>query len=54
MTAELNPYKVLQVDPSADPEVIEAAYHALTRKWRPKDVCLAGSCGADQATERCL
>ncbi len=36
MTAEPNPYKVLQVDPSADPEVIEAAYHALTRKWRPK------------------
>ena len=35
MTAQPDPYKVLQVDPSADPEVIEAAYHALTRKWRP-------------------
>lgn len=36
MSAESNPYKVLQVDPSADPEVIEAAYHALSRKWRPR------------------
>ena len=36
MTPESDPYKVLQVDPSADPEVIEAAYHALARKWRPK------------------
>ena len=36
VTAEPDPYEVLQVAPSADPEVIEAAYHALTRKWRPK------------------
>lgn len=28
-------YKVLQVDPAADPEVIEAAYHRLARKTHP-------------------
>jgi len=28
-------YKVLQVDPSADPEVIEAAYRRLARKYHP-------------------
>ena len=28
-------YKILQVDPSADPEVIEAAYQRLARKWHP-------------------
>jgi hypothetical protein len=30
-----NPYKVLQVDPSAEPEVIEAAYRRLVRKYHP-------------------
>jgi curved DNA-binding protein CbpA len=28
-------YRVLQVDPSADPEVIEAAYKRLARKYHP-------------------
>lgn len=30
-----NPYKVLQVDPSAEPEVIEAAFRRLARKYHP-------------------
>ncbi len=28
-------YRILQVDPSADPEVIEAAYKRLARKYHP-------------------
>ena len=28
-------YKVLQVDPEADPEVIQAAYRRLAQKWHP-------------------
>ena len=28
-------YRVLQVDPSADPDVIEAAYKRLARKYHP-------------------
>jgi curved DNA-binding protein CbpA len=28
-------YKVLQVDPEADPDVIQAAYRALARKYHP-------------------
>ena len=30
-----DPYKVLQVDPEADPEVIQAAYRRLARKYHP-------------------
>ena len=30
-----DPYKVLQVDPEADPEVIQAAYRRLALKWHP-------------------
>jgi curved DNA-binding protein CbpA len=30
-----NPYRVLQVLPEAEPEVITAAYHALARKYHP-------------------
>lgn len=30
-----DPYKVLQVDPEAEPEVIEAAYRRLARKYHP-------------------
>ena len=30
-----NPYKVLQVDPSADPVVIRAAFRALARVYHP-------------------
>jgi curved DNA-binding protein CbpA len=32
---DFNPYKVLAVDPSADPEVIAAAYRALSKKFHP-------------------
>lgn len=34
-TSSENYYKVLQVDPSAEPEVITAAYHRLARKYHP-------------------
>ncbi len=30
-----DPYKVLQVDPEAEDEVIEAAYRRLARKYHP-------------------
>jgi curved DNA-binding protein CbpA len=30
-----DPYKVLQVDPEADPEIIQAAYRRLARKYHP-------------------
>lgn len=30
-----DPYKVLQVDPEADPEVIQAAYRRLAQKFHP-------------------
>lgn len=32
---DFNPYKVLAVDPSADQEVIAAAYRALSKKFHP-------------------
>jgi curved DNA-binding protein CbpA len=32
---ETDHYKMLEVDPEADPDVIEAAYHALSRKLHP-------------------
>ena len=35
MPAEPDLYRVLQVDPSADPEVIEAAYKRLAHKYHP-------------------
>jgi curved DNA-binding protein len=31
----IDPYKTLQVDPEADPEVIQAAYRRLARKYHP-------------------
>lgn len=34
-TGRADHYKVLQVDPEADPEVIQAAYHRLARKFHP-------------------
>jgi curved DNA-binding protein CbpA len=37
-------YKVLQVDPEADPDVIQAAYRALARKYHPD---VAGQAEAD-------
>lgn len=35
MTERPDPYKVLQVDPEADPEVVQAAYRRLARKYHP-------------------
>ncbi|MFZ5853174.1 MAG: DnaJ domain-containing protein [Chloroflexota bacterium] len=35
MADEFNPYKVLQVDPEADQEVIQAAYRRLAQKHHP-------------------
>ena len=35
MTDPFDAYKVLQVDPEADPEVIQAAYRRLARKYHP-------------------
>jgi hypothetical protein len=32
---EKDPYKILQIDPNADPEVIEAAYKSLAKKYHP-------------------
>ena len=31
----IDPYKVLQVDPEAEDEVIQAAYRRLARKYHP-------------------
>lgn len=35
LSADANLYRVLQVDPSAEPEVIEAAYRRLALKYHP-------------------
>jgi curved DNA-binding protein CbpA len=35
MFAVTDPYKVLQVDPDAEPEVVRAAYRALALKYHP-------------------
>jgi curved DNA-binding protein CbpA len=35
MTDAPNPYKILQVDPEAEDEVIQAAYRRLARKYHP-------------------
>jgi curved DNA-binding protein CbpA len=35
VTAESDPYKVLQVDPEAEDEVIQAAYRRLAQKYHP-------------------
>jgi curved DNA-binding protein CbpA len=37
MRDEKDHYKLLQLDPEADPEVIRAAYRALARKLHPDD-----------------
>ncbi len=35
MTPPIDPYKLLQVDPEADPEIIVAAYRRLARRYHP-------------------
>jgi len=45
----LDAYKVLQVDPEADPEVIQAAYRRLAQKWHP-DVAPGPEADAAAAT----
>jgi curved DNA-binding protein CbpA len=45
MLTAVDPYRVLQVIPDAEPEVIRAAYRALARKYHP-DV---GGCEAQMA-----
>jgi curved DNA-binding protein CbpA len=35
MADRINPYKILQVDPEAEHEVIQAAYRRLARKYHP-------------------
>ena len=35
MLTVTDPYRMLQVIPEAEPEVIQAAYHALARKYHP-------------------
>jgi len=35
VSAESDPYEILQVNRSAEPEVIRAAYRALAAKWHP-------------------
>ena len=35
MAADIDPYKVLQVDPEAEDEVIQAAYRRLAQKYHP-------------------
>jgi len=40
---EVDYYKVLQVDPTAEPEVIEASYRALSKKYHPDRNSAPGS-----------
>ena len=35
MSSIRDPYRVLQVDPAAEPEVVRAAYRALALKYHP-------------------
>jgi len=39
----MDPYKVLQVDPEAEDEVVQAAYRRLAQKYHPDVAGLAGS-----------
>ena len=48
MSASRDPYKVLQVDREADPEVIQAAYRRLAQKYLPD---VAGDPGSPEAVE---
>src|SRR3954463_1484278 len=43
MPDAINPYKILQVDPEAEDEVITAAYRRLARKYHPDLAATAGA-----------
>ena len=45
MASSTDPYKLLQVDPEADPEIIDAAYRRLARRYHP-DVASGTEAGA--------
>lgn len=45
VTPPNDPYKLLQVDPEADPEIIVAAYRRLARRYHP-DVSASGEAAA--------
>lgn len=47
MTSPPDPYKILQVDPEAEDEVIQAAYRRLAQKYHPD---VAGPDGAERMT----
>ena len=47
--SEANPYKVLQVDPEAEDEVIAAAYRRLARKYHPDTASGVESSGRMEA-----
>lgn len=47
MTSTFDPYNVLQVDPEAEDEVIQAAYRRLAQKYHPD---VAGPDGAERMT----
>lgn len=47
-----DPYKVLQVDPEADPEVIQAAYRRLAQKYHPDTAASAGGAASAGAAAR--
>ncbi len=50
MASEADLYRVLQVDPSADPEIIEAAYKRLALKYHPDHN--RGDSGAEEHMKR--
>ena len=52
MSRAVDPYKVLQVDPEADPEVIQAAYRRLAQKYHPDRAGQPGSPEAGEAERR--
>lgn len=52
MAEPLDAYKTLQVDPEADPEVIQAAYRRLARKYHPDVVTGPGAAAKMVAINR--
>ncbi len=48
MQSRKNYYKILQVDPSADPDMIQAAYQILQKKQQPAGGSLVGKADQDR------